>query len=286
MKAYAVIILLILIAPESRTARSLQHLNYGEVEGLVRITTGEPLRNVNVMLLGTTQGASTNEEGTFVIRNIAPGEYTIAFRHLGFGTQEKKIRVIAGTTTTVTIFLEETILPLATVVVTGTRTEKTLENVPIVTAVVPRRELQLSGGTDLRSILAEQTGLGLVNDHGTGVQVQGFDPSYTLILIDGEPMIGRTAGTLELSRLSIGNVERIEIVKGPSSSLYGSEALAGVINVITGAPSKPWSASVQARASRFDSFDLGASLEHASERFGGSVFLNRKSSSEIGRAHV
>src|SRR3546814_3425835 len=84
--------------------------------------------------------------------------------------------------------------------------------------------------------LVEQTGLTLVSDHSTGFQMQGFDPDYTRILLDGQPLIGRTTGTLELSRVAVGNIERIEIVKGPSSSLYGSEALAGVINIITRDP--------------------------------------------------
>src|SRR3546814_8713767 len=88
----------------------------------------------------------------------------------------------------------------------------------------------------LDDVLVEQTGLTLVSAHGTGVQMQGFDPDYTLILLDGQPLIGRTTGTLELSRVAVGNIERIEIVKGPSSSLYGSEALAGVINIITRDP--------------------------------------------------
>ena len=68
---------------------------------------------------------------------------------------------------------------------------------------------------------------------GEGVQMQGLDSEYTLVLIDGVPLIGRSAGTLDLSRLSVGNIKQIEIVKGASSSLYGSEALGGVINIIT-----------------------------------------------------
>lgn len=70
----------------------------------------------------------------------------------------------------------------------------------------------------------------------TGVQMNGLGPDYTMILIDGQPMVGRVAGVLDLSRVSVGNIERVEIVKGPMSSMYGSEALAGVINIITKRP--------------------------------------------------
>ena len=85
----------------------------------------------------------------------------------------------------------------------------------------------------LGEVLVEQTGLAVVADHGNGIQVQGFNSDYTLILINGQPIIGRTAGTLELDRITVNNIKQIEITKGPSSSLYGSEALAGVINIIT-----------------------------------------------------
>ncbi|HMU71025.1 MAG TPA: TonB-dependent receptor plug domain-containing protein, partial [Chitinophagales bacterium] len=90
-------------------------------------------------------------------------------------------------------------------------------------------------------MLREQTGVLLQNNVRTGVQIMGLNPDYTLILIDGQPMIGRVAGVLDLSRVSVGAIERVEIVKGPMSSLYGSDALAGVINIITKKPALGWS---------------------------------------------
>jgi outer membrane receptor for ferrienterochelin and colicins len=125
---------------------------------------------------------------------------------------------------------------LEAVVVTATRTERQVGALPMPVTVIGQGQIRQSGSVRLGDILREQTGLAIVNDHGQGLQVQGFNPDYTLILVDGEPLVGRTAGTLELSRLTVGNIKQIEIVKGPSSSLYGSEALAGVVNIITGNP--------------------------------------------------
>jgi outer membrane receptor for ferrienterochelin and colicins len=85
----------------------------------------------------------------------------------------------------------------------------------------------------LADVLREQNGITMTSGFGAGVQLQGLNPDYTIILIDGEPLIGRTAGVLDLNRIAVGNIKKIEIVKGPSSSLYGSEAMAGVINIIT-----------------------------------------------------
>ena len=122
---------------------------------------------------------------------------------------------------------------LEEVVVTATRSERKLSNVAVPVTLIQQKTIRQSGSLRLQDILGEQTGLFITQSFGRGVQMQGLSPDYTLILIDGEPLIGRTGGVLDLSRVTVGNIKRIEIVKGPSSSLYGSEALAGVINIIT-----------------------------------------------------
>ncbi len=119
------------------------------------------------------------------------------------------------------------------VVVTATRTPRSMGNVAIPVAVISSKTLYQSGSLRLHDILAEQTGIQVIDNFGKGLQVQGLSSEYTLVLIDGEPLIGRTAGVLDLSKITVRNIRKIEIVKGPSSSLYGSEAMGGVINIIT-----------------------------------------------------
>lgn len=119
------------------------------------------------------------------------------------------------------------------VVITATRTERKLSNVTIPTSIISQKQIQNAGSLRLKDILQEQSGLFITSGFGSGVQLQGLNPDYTLILMDGEPLVGRTAGVLDLNRIAVGNIKKIEIVKGPVSSLYGSEALAGVINIIT-----------------------------------------------------
>lgn len=119
------------------------------------------------------------------------------------------------------------------IVVTSTRTETKLGNVAVPVSIISNKTINQAGSLRLKDILQEQAGLNLSNGFGVGVQMQGLNPDYTLILLNGEPLVGRTAGVLDLNRISIGNIKKIEIVKGPSSSLYGSEAMAGVINIIT-----------------------------------------------------
>ncbi|MBE7629746.1 TonB-dependent receptor [Tenacibaculum piscium] len=126
------------------------------------------------------------------------------------------------------------------VVVTATRTERQLSSLPMPVTLISKKQLQKSGAIRLKDILEEQTGITLVSDFGgsQGVQLQGVSADYTLILIDGVPIIGRASGNIDLKRLSVNNIQQIEIVKGPSSSLYGSEAIGGVINIITSQPKR------------------------------------------------
>lgn len=119
------------------------------------------------------------------------------------------------------------------VVVAATRNERKLSNVAVPTTVISQKQIQQAGSLRVKDILSEQTGLVMTSGFGAGIQMQGLNPDYTLIMIDGQPLIGRTSGVLDLNRIAVGNIKKIEIVKGPSSSLYGSEALAGVINIIT-----------------------------------------------------
>lgn len=166
---------------------------------------------------------------------------------------------------------------LREVVVTATRTERNLASLPLPIAIITSEAISKSGVTRLNEILFEQTGLLTIPDFGgvEGIQVQGLDASYTLILIDGVPLVGRSAGTLDLSRISVGNIDRIEIVKGASSSLYGSEALAGVINIITKKPKRDLlSGNLSYRYASFETNDLNSNVVWKKNKFSGSIFAN------------
>lgn len=141
------------------------------------------------------------------------------------------------------------------VVVTATRSERLLGNTAVPVTLIRQQTIRQSGSLRLNDILGEQTGLFITQGFGRGVQMQGLSPDYTLILLDGEPLIGRMGGVLDLTRLTVGNIRKIEIVKGPSSSLYGSEALAGVINIITDGSGQR-KLMADARYGRFNSTDL------------------------------
>jgi len=166
---------------------------------------------------------------------------------------------------------------LEEVVITATRNERTMGALPMPVTLVQTPMIKTMGSVRLNDVLTEQTGLVVVpqvNGMGNGIQIQGFNPDYTLILVDGEPLIGRFTGSLELSRLTVGNIKQIEIVKGPSSSLYGSEALAGVINIITEKPTSN-TAKFSTRYATNNTLDVNATAGLAGKNWSASIFGNR-----------
>ena len=167
---------------------------------------------------------------------------------------------------------------LERVVVTATRSRTQLGQVPVPTSVVTADDISARGVRRLSDLLAEQPGIQLDYDHGAGVQVQGFDADYTLILIDGEPVIGRTAGTLNLDRITVADVQQVETVRGPSSSLYGSEALAGVVNIITQDPADGLQGEVYAQYGTHNTSDASVRVAGAEGAWRGKAFLSRYAS--------
>lgn len=172
-------------------------------------------------------------------------------------------------------------------VVTATRTERKLSNVAVPVQIIQQKNISQSGSLRLNDILAEQTGLYITSAgatssagggvFGNGVQIQGLSPDYTLILLNGEPIIGRQGGVIDLSRLTVANIKKIEIVKGPSSSLYGSEAMGGVVNIITTQPQKNHFQTIL-REGRFNNTDATINTSAKKDKWGIGLFGNRNSS--------
>ena len=167
---------------------------------------------------------------------------------------------------------------LQEVVITATRTERSIAALPLPIQIITGESIRKSGLSRLNEIIQEQTGLITVPDFGggEGIQMQGLDAAYVMILIDGQPLFGRSAGTLDLSRITINNIDRIEIVKGASSSLYGSEALAGVVNIITKKTiiTEKLIGNLNYKRATFNTHDVSTTLEYGKKKVGAELFGN------------
>lgn len=151
-------------------------------------------------------------------------------------------------------------LEMGEVVITGTRTEKKLLEAPVRTEVVTREEIERTHARDLKEALEDVPGLLLRQTHGNQGQevwMQGLDSDRVLILLNGERLAAGSGSTIDLTQISAADIERIEIVKGATSALYGSEAMGGVINIITRQPIDPFSLMLEADAGSFGNKNAG-----------------------------
>ena len=140
------------------------------------------------------------------------------------------------------------------VVVTASYTPKALKDAPVVTRLITLRDMKMVDATNIQDLLIqEMPGLefGFAMSQETSLNMSGFGGNAVLFLVDGERMAGETMDNVDYNRLSLDNVGRIEIVKGASSALYGSNAVGGVVNIISRESLEPWTANVNSRYSSF-----------------------------------
>jgi outer membrane receptor for ferrienterochelin and colicins len=149
-------------------------------------------------------------------------------------------------------------------VVTAARTEQARADATAAVRVIGRAEIAASGARSVDELLRTVPGVELAQSHGgVGVRLQGLEPRHTLILVDGRPVDGRVDGTVDLSRLRLDEVARVEVVRGPASALYGSDALGGVINIVTRQHKAPWHAEAAARYGTWQATEARASVAAA-----------------------
>jgi outer membrane receptor for ferrienterochelin and colicins len=131
---------------------------------------------------------------------------------------------------------EDIFLEIEGITVTGTRTEKRLGDSPVVTEIINAAEIENSSASTVGEVLNEYGLMYTSNAMGDYIQMQGMGEGRILFLVDGRRLVGRVAQRLNGETMPVGNVERIEIVRGPQSAVYGSDGIGGVINIITKKP--------------------------------------------------
>ncbi|MEW5926049.1 MAG: TonB-dependent receptor [Gemmatimonadota bacterium] len=256
---------LLLLALGLGGAGALRAQSAGELRGrVVEAGSGAPVAGASVRTDGPAAGsATTDADGRWSVGPLPPGEHRVHVGHLGFAGRTVVVAVPRPDGAELTVALTPEALPLDAVVVTASRRMQRLADAPVATELITRREIEQAGVSDLSSVLVQRLGIQLEGGHpaGEGVMLQGLGSERVLVLLDGQPMVGRISGQVDLSRIPTSMVERVEVVKGPQSSLYGSEAMGGVVNVITRrAPSGGWDAGVDLTAGTQGRADLSGTL--------------------------
>jgi iron complex outermembrane receptor protein len=204
--------------------------------------TGKALAGANIVLEGTVWGASTGSDGQFILTCPA-GSYRLIVRYIGYSVHVQSLDIREGMIP-VEISLNEAPIELSEVLVTATRTPTPVNDIPAYVTVLSSEQLEGRGGLTLDDALAEEPGIDVqraggpftmsptVVLRGTG----GNEPSRTLVMIDGIPVNKSDTGESNWNRLKTEMFDRVEIVRGPASALYGASAMGGVINLITKTP--------------------------------------------------
>lgn len=245
------------------------------ISGYVTVTDSSSVTGATIVIKGTTLGTVTDKKGFYYINKIKPGTYTLRVSHLGYETLERSITILKGDNYA-DFILRESNINLNEIVVTGTRSEKTLKNVPVITQVISARMMLDLGITTVTGALQNMVPGLDVSQFGTrtSITMQGMDAKYVLFLVDGERIAGEVNGDIDYSMLNLENIERIEVIKGASSSLYGSNAIGGVINIITKKITEPFDAKFYSRYSKYNELFSGGGIGVKKGIFGSRTSLN------------
>jgi len=228
---------------------SAQH----SIKGKIYTEDDEPLAGANIVVANTSMGTASREDGTYEISGLKNGEHRVRVSFFGYETMEKTVN-IDNQDVVLDFKMIETSIDLNTIVVTGTKTEKNLKNTPVVTQIISSRELEHKDVNDITNALELSVPGIEFESHARGksMTLQGIDSRYMLFLIDGERLAGETQGDIDYSRINMADIQRIEVVKGAGSTLYGSNALGGVINIITKDPADKFNLSSSSRFSNYN----------------------------------
>ncbi len=206
------------------------------IKGVVTDSSGNPLTGVNVLLVGTKFGTATNTAGYFELKNLAPGNYSIRFSMIGYERLILRNVTISNQSIERTIVLQEKILQSEQVIVTAGKHEQKIGDLPVSASIVEPDFIEKKAFTNLEHVLRYAPGInmteGQISIRGSSGYSRGAG-TRALVAIDGIPYYTGDTGETIWEVFPLHTIERIEIIKGASSSLYGSSAIGGVINVIT-----------------------------------------------------
>lgn len=209
------------------------------VKGKVKSEKGR-VPYINVMLKGTMQGTVTSEDGHFVIENVDPGNHTLIVKGIGYKSREINIQLEPNETEEVELTVEPDLINMDGVVVSASRYETSRKDAPVVVNTIDSRLFETTQSVSLAEGLNFTPGLRLENNCQncgfTQVRMNGLDGPYSQVLVNSRPVFSALAGVYGLEQIPAAMIDRVEVVRGGGSALYGGNAIAGTINIITKEP--------------------------------------------------
>lgn len=239
----------------------------GTISGEIRSIGGESLGQATIKVLTTQTGTTADAQGAYVLTGLAPGEYVVQASYYGFDPYQKKVSLQAAESFQLDFYLEEATTTMDEVVISGTMKAVQRVESPVPVEVYKPAFFKKNPTPNIYEALQNVNGvrpqLNCQVCNTGDIHINGLEGPYTMVLIDGMPIVSSLATVYGLSGIPNSLVERMEVVKGPASSLYGSEAIGGLINIITKSPQQAPVVSVDVMATTWQEVnaDLGMKVK-------------------------
>jgi outer membrane receptor for ferrienterochelin and colicins len=195
---------------------------------------------LNISLKGTTVGTMTDANGRYNLKGIPQGSHTLIITGVGFKRVEKPVLITQGKSLELNLETEEESIAMNEVVISASRNERNRQEAPVIVSIINPKVFETTNSTNLSQGLNFQAGLRVENScQNCGfpqVRINGLDGQYSQILIDSRPIFSSLSGVYGLEQLPTNMIERVEVIRGGGSALFGSNAVGGTINIITKEP--------------------------------------------------
>ncbi|NCB07529.1 MAG: TonB-dependent receptor [Bacteroidia bacterium] len=284
MKRTLILIIGLLLILQSHAQEKTDAMLFGDVKS---VKTKEHIPYVTISVKGTNLGTVTDGTGHYKISHLPVGKNFIVAQSMGYKSQEKVVIMEKGKPVNLFFELEEDVLNLEQVVVTGTRSEHFIKDVPVRTEVITAKAIENKNASNLYQALEGTPGIRVEQQcqycNFTMIRMQGLGAEHTQVLINGQPMYSGLAGVYGLQQLSTVDIDKIEVVKGAGSALYGSGAVAGAINIVTKEPGfvPTTTAEVQFGSYGTNKYDISSSMRNEKGNIGLNIFAQRYTENAI-----
>jgi outer membrane receptor for ferrienterochelin and colicins len=237
------------------------------VDGHVLDPRGSAIPHAAVTLRNTLSGAAqqteTSDNGEYIFRAVAPGEYVLTASANGLATATRSVQIKSGTETqSADITLAVATVVQTVTVVSASRVEELQQDSPLPIDVITQQRIRRTGFENVADVLSELPGVVTRNNASysgsSQEQIDGIASQDLLVLQDGLPLVGArgiNSGIIDLDQQNIGRLDRVEVVRGAASSLYGTDAIGGVINLITHEPTHPFEGGLRISGGTLGAFD-------------------------------
>ncbi|GAB5410432.1 MAG: TonB-dependent receptor [Balneolaceae bacterium] len=258
------------LAQHSFSARVIDHEN------------NRPVTGATVYIEALNKGEVTDQNGEVVITGIPTGEYTIRIRFLGYETIiVTKIFPLSYDEQNHTFELHHSHEEYEEILVTSTRSSRTIEDIPTRVEVIAGEELSEKGNMkpgDIRMLLNESTGIQTqqtsATSYNSSIRIQGLDGKYTQLLRDGLPLYSGFSSGLSLMQITPLDLKQVEVIKGASSTLYGGGAISGLVNLISKAPEDEQDLSFMLNTTSALGLDISGFYSSKNKKIGTTVFAS------------